>query len=55
MSTWPTRLLLFGATGDLASRSLFPALGALLESGRLSTDFVVLASGTKERTDEEFR
>lgn len=53
-SEWPTRLLLFGGTGDLASRSLYPALAALVERGRLPEDFAVVATGSREQTDEEF-
>ena len=54
MSEWPRRLLLFGGTGDLASRSLFPALAALADAGRLPDDLTVLATGSREQTDEEF-
>src|SRR5687767_6469502 len=52
---WPNRLLLFGGTGDLAARSLYPALAALAEAGRLPDPFTVLATGSREQTDEEFR
>lgn len=55
MSDWPARLILFGGTGDLAARSLYPALAALAEDGRLPDPFHVLASGSREQTDEEFR
>jgi glucose-6-phosphate 1-dehydrogenase len=55
MSDWPSRLLLFGGTGDLAARSLFPALAALAEDGRLPDPFHVLASGSREQTDDEWR
>jgi glucose-6-phosphate 1-dehydrogenase len=55
MSDWPTRLLLFGGTGDLAARSLYPALAALAEDGRLPDPFHVVATGSREQTDEEFR
>ena len=48
-------LLLFGATGDLAHRMLFPSLYNLLSGGRLADDFLVIASGRSERTDETFR
>lgn len=54
MSDWPRRLLLFGGTGDLASRSLFPALAALADAGRLPEDLAVLATGSREQTGEEF-
>ncbi len=54
MSDWPRRLLLFGGTGDLASRSLFPALAALADAGRLPDDLAVLATGSREQADGEF-
>jgi len=54
MSDWPTRMILFGGTGDLAARSIYPALAALAEIDRLPEGFVVLATGSREQTDEEF-
>ena len=51
----PTRLVLFGATGDLAARYLFPALAALAEDGELPEPFFVTGVGSKERPDDEFR
>ncbi|MET0249635.1 MAG: glucose-6-phosphate dehydrogenase [Sphingobium sp.] len=48
-------LLLFGATGDLAHRMLFPSLYNLLGSGRLADDFQIVASGRSQRSDEAFR
>lgn len=54
MSEWPRRLLLFGGTGDLASRSLFPALAALADAGRLPDELHVLATGSREQADGEF-
>src|SRR5688500_18263321 len=54
MSDWPKRLLLFGGTGDLASRSLFPALAALADAGRLPDDLAVLATGSREQKEGEF-
>ena len=48
-------LILFGATGDLAGRMLFPSLYNLQEDGLLPDDFLILASGRSERTDEAFR
>jgi glucose-6-phosphate 1-dehydrogenase len=55
MSDWPTRLLLFGGTGDLAARSLYPAHAALAEDGRLPDPFHVVATGSREQSGEEFR
>jgi glucose-6-phosphate 1-dehydrogenase len=49
------RLLLFGATGDLAGRFLIPALGALHEQGRLPAGFRVTAAAPREMTDDALR
>lgn len=54
MHDWPRRLLLFGGTGDLASRSLFPALAALADAGRLPDDLAVLATGSRDQGNGEF-
>ncbi len=48
-------LILFGATGDLAGRMLFPSLYNLQQDGLLPEDFLVIASGRTERSDEAFR
>jgi glucose-6-phosphate 1-dehydrogenase len=48
-------LILFGATGDLASRMLFPSLYNLLADGLLPDDFVIVASGRTDMTDDAFR
>jgi glucose-6-phosphate 1-dehydrogenase len=48
-------LILFGATGDLAHRMLFPSLYNLLEEGLLPEDFLVLASGRTVFDDAAFR
>jgi glucose-6-phosphate 1-dehydrogenase len=52
----PHVLVLFGATGDLASRKLFPGLYRLAAAGRLPKHLVVIGSGRRSPgTDEEFR
>ena len=52
----PYVLVLFGATGDLASRKLFPGLYRLAAAGRLPQDFRVIGSGRNSPgTDDEFR
>ncbi len=52
----PHVLVLFGATGDLASRKLFPGLYKLSRAGRLPEQYVVIGSGRHSPgTDEEFR
>jgi glucose-6-phosphate 1-dehydrogenase len=49
-------LVLFGATGDLASRKLFPGLYRLAAAGRLPKHLEVIGSGRRSPgTDDEFR
>jgi glucose-6-phosphate 1-dehydrogenase len=49
-------IVLFGATGDLAARKLFPGMYHLAAAGRLPEDYVVIGSGRHSPgTDEEFR
>jgi glucose-6-phosphate 1-dehydrogenase len=48
-------LLLFGATGDLAVRMLFPSIAHLLRDRLLPTDFRVVAVGRQEYASEAFR
>ena len=47
--------LLFGATGDLAHRMIFPSLYNLLSDGLLPDDFMIVASGRTEMDDDAFR
>jgi glucose-6-phosphate 1-dehydrogenase len=49
------RLLLFGATGDLAGRYLLPALAALHATGKLPDGFELIGAATKELEDDAFR
>jgi glucose-6-phosphate 1-dehydrogenase len=49
------RLLLFGATGDLAGRFLLPALAELYDEGRLSDGFRVVGAAREDWDDEAFR
>jgi glucose-6-phosphate 1-dehydrogenase len=52
----PHVLVLFGATGDLAARKLFPGLYRLAAAGRLPDEYAVIGSGRHSPgTDEEFR
>lgn len=46
---------LFGATGDLAKRKLFPALFSLYKEGKLSEKFAVVGLARRPRTNEQFR
>lgn len=49
------RLVLFGATGDLAARYLFPALVALHATGRLPASFSITGTARDALTDAAFR
>ena len=49
------KLLLFGATGDLAGRFIFPALAELCAMGRLPEDFSVVGASSDEVDEEAFR
>jgi len=49
------RLALFGATGDLAGRFLFPALAALLAGGHLPDGFTITGAARQDLDDEAFR
>jgi glucose-6-phosphate 1-dehydrogenase len=51
----PCTIALFGASGDLAKRKLFPALLNLRRSGLLPDEFAVLGLSTSEMTSEAFR
>jgi glucose-6-phosphate 1-dehydrogenase len=48
-------LLLFGATGDLAQRYLFPSLLHLMRDRLLPAEFRVVAIGRSEHDDDGFR
>ncbi|WKA60524.1 glucose-6-phosphate dehydrogenase [Planococcus shenhongbingii] len=47
--------ILFGATGDLAKRKLFPALYNLYLDGKLPASFSVIGLGRKYSSDEDFQ
>jgi glucose-6-phosphate 1-dehydrogenase len=49
------RLLLFGATGDLAGRFLLPALAELHDEGKLPKGFRVVGAAREDWDDETFR
>jgi glucose-6-phosphate 1-dehydrogenase len=52
----PHVLVLFGATGDLAARKLFPGLYRLAAAGRLPDQYAVIGSGRHSPgSDEQFR
>ncbi|GAA3817110.1 glucose-6-phosphate dehydrogenase [Nocardioides panacisoli] len=52
----PHVLVLFGATGDLAARKLFPGLYRLALAKRLPTEYAIIGSGRHSPgSDDEFR
>jgi glucose-6-phosphate 1-dehydrogenase len=48
-------LVIFGGTGDLANRKLYPAIYNLYVSGNLPDGFAVVSVGRKEKSNETFR
>jgi len=48
-------IVLFGATGDLARRKLFPAFYSLYREGKLSDRFAVVGVARRPRSDEQFQ
>jgi glucose-6-phosphate 1-dehydrogenase len=48
-------IILFGATGDLARRKLFPAFYSLYREGKLSDKFAVIGVARRSRTNEQFQ
>lgn len=51
----PTVFFIFGATGDLTSRKLIPALYNLFLDGWMPSNFAIVGMGRTEYTDEKFR
>src|SRR3954468_16173038 len=47
-------LVVFGATGDLASRKLYPALTSLAKRNQLPHDFAVIGVARTEMSDDDF-
>jgi len=54
-SAEPFSIVIFGATGDLAKRKLFPALYGLHRSRLLPPSFTVVGVGRSKRTSQEFQ
>src|SRR6478609_7014263 len=46
---------IFGATGDLARRKLFPALYSLYREGKLGERFAIIGLARRPRTNDQFR
>jgi glucose-6-phosphate 1-dehydrogenase len=55
MSFTADRLLLFGATGDLAQRMLLPSLFALDADGLLGPDLKIIGTARSDMSDSEYR
>lgn len=55
MSFTADRLLLFGATGDLAQRMLLPSLFALDADGLLAPDLRIVGTARSSMSDSEYR
>lgn len=51
----PATIVLFGATGDLARRKIYPALYHLFLEGKLPQPFSLFGLGRREWSDEFFR
>jgi glucose-6-phosphate 1-dehydrogenase len=51
----PLALTIFGASGDLTSRKILPALAQLADTGRLGDRFSLVGVARTQWTDEEFR
>src|SRR5262245_21065082 len=51
----PFTLVMFGATGDLAARKLFPAVFALARGQFLPAQFIVVGVGRRGKDDAAFR
>ncbi|CAN5790728.1 glucose-6-phosphate dehydrogenase [soil metagenome] len=51
----PCTMIIFGATGDLTKRKLFPALYNLAKRKFLPDNFAIVGVGRQEMTSEDFR
>ncbi|WP_217586452.1 glucose-6-phosphate dehydrogenase [Lentibacillus saliphilus] len=48
-------IVIFGATGDLAKRKLFPSIYQLYQNGRIGNDFAVVGVARRQWTNDMFR
>jgi len=55
MTTVPAQVVIFGASGDLTSRKLIPALASLAKKGRPKEGFSVLGVARRPKTDAQWR
>lgn len=53
--TGPCVMVIFGATGDLTARKLFPALYNLAKSNLLSREFAIVGIGRNDYSVDQFR
>jgi glucose-6-phosphate 1-dehydrogenase len=53
--TGPCVMVIFGATGDLTARKLFPALYNLAKSNLLSRELAIVGIGRNDYSEEQFR
>jgi glucose-6-phosphate 1-dehydrogenase len=54
INKYPCTMVLFGATGDLSKRKLFPALYSLYKNGLLPEQFAVVGVARKNKSQDEF-
>ena len=48
-------IVIFGATGDLAKRKLFPSIYRLVQNNKIGENFAVVGVARRPWTNEEFR
>ena len=48
-------LVIFGATGDLANRKLFPSLYNLFTKGKLSKNFAIIGVARRSLSNDQFK
>lgn len=48
-------IVLFGATGDLAERQLYPAFHQLYQRGQLTEEFAIIGAARTQFTENEFK
>src|SRR5689334_22139642 len=53
--TGPCVMVIFGATGDLTARKLFPALYNLAKSNLLSREFAIVGVARNDYSNDQFR
>ena len=51
----PLIIVIFGATGDLTGRKVFPALAALVACGEMPEPFRIVGASRTDLSDDEFR